>query len=75
MARKPRALADHEILAVWNAADGRGAFGNITGFSCSPVHAAARSPSFLAIESCPIACCYRRRTPRWARSTKYLRPI
>jgi integrase len=28
-ARKPRALADHEIIAVWNAADGRGAFGNI----------------------------------------------
>src|SRR5215470_3566367 len=28
-ARKPRALADHEIVAVWNAAAGRGAFGNI----------------------------------------------
>src|SRR5262249_1132129 len=28
-ARKPRPLADHEIIAVWNAADGRGAFGNI----------------------------------------------
>ena len=28
-ARKPRALTDHEIIAVWNAADGRGAFGNI----------------------------------------------
>ena len=28
-ARKPRALADHEIIAVWNAANGRGAFGNI----------------------------------------------
>src|SRR5262249_49418283 len=28
-ARRPRALADHEIVAVWNAAAGRGAFGNI----------------------------------------------
>jgi len=28
-ARKPRALADHGIIAVWNAADGRGALGNI----------------------------------------------
>jgi integrase len=28
-ARKPHALADHEIIAVWNAANGRGAFGNI----------------------------------------------
>src|SRR5262249_26028581 len=28
-ARKPRALADQEIVAVWNAAAGRGAFGNI----------------------------------------------
>jgi len=28
-ARKPRALADHEIIAVWNAAGGRGVFGNI----------------------------------------------
>jgi integrase len=28
-ARKPRALAEHEITAVWNAAGGRGAFGNV----------------------------------------------
>jgi integrase len=28
-ARKPRALADREIVAVWNAAADRGAFGNI----------------------------------------------
>src|SRR5215471_1873879 len=28
-ARRPRALSDHEIIAIWNAADGRGAFGNI----------------------------------------------
>ena len=28
-ARKARALADPEIVAVWNACEGRGAFGNI----------------------------------------------
>ena len=27
--RKPRALADHEIVAVWNACQGRGSFGNV----------------------------------------------
>jgi integrase len=28
-ARKPRALSDDEIIAVWNACKGRGSFGNI----------------------------------------------